>query len=368
MALRAGFSAAKGDIIVTLDADGSHDPREIPRMIQALMEGADFVKGSRFTPGGGTTDMPIIRKMGNWALGTVANALFNGMYTDLCYGYHAFWRYCLDVIYCSQASGFEIDTAIYVRLLRARLRVVEVPSFEGYRFYGVGKLQTIPDGWRVLKTIFREWADSLQKDGDSENFLGFRGYRPIETLKASHEDSMTPGLMPSSEIEFIHAISTTLDQQINGRDNRLLERLLEITLKEFCATSGCIVLLNDEDQVAAGALAYAGRVQPHTPEQQFSEVVENGLAGWVLEHHQAALIPSTFEDPRWLRRPWEDQYQLVRSAICVPLVSRDRTFGVMTLVRPQAGHFTNRDLTLLTAIATYLSGLATVKPVSPYAQ
>ena len=53
-------------------------------------------------------------------------------------------------------NGFEIDTAIYVRSLLMRLRLTEVPSFEGYRFRGEGKLRTIPDGLRVLSTILRE--------------------------------------------------------------------------------------------------------------------------------------------------------------------------------------------------------------------
>jgi glycosyltransferase involved in cell wall biosynthesis len=122
-AMQAGFAAAQGDIIVTMDADGSNDPREIPRMVQALLEGADFVKGSRFAHGGGTTDMPGYRKLGNWALGTMANILFNGMYTDLCYGYHAFWRHALPIINSIDAAGFEIDTAIYVRVLRDRALV-----------------------------------------------------------------------------------------------------------------------------------------------------------------------------------------------------------------------------------------------------
>ncbi|MEK7324867.1 MAG: glycosyltransferase family 2 protein, partial [Chloroflexota bacterium] len=137
-ALRAGYKAATGDIIIVIDADGSNDPREIPRFVRALMEGADFVKGSRFAHRGGTTDMPRYRKLGNGAFVFLVNLLFDGTFTDLCYGYHAFWRYCLDVIDLTGVDGFEIDTAIYLRALRERLRIAEVPSFEGYRFYGVG--------------------------------------------------------------------------------------------------------------------------------------------------------------------------------------------------------------------------------------
>ena len=61
-ALRCGFEAATGDIIVMLDADGSTDPNEIPRFVHALLAGADFAKGSRFLHGGGTSDMPFHRR------------------------------------------------------------------------------------------------------------------------------------------------------------------------------------------------------------------------------------------------------------------------------------------------------------------
>ncbi len=175
--LLAGYHAATGDIIVSLDADGSNDPRELPRFLEALTQGADFVKGSRFAPGGGTTDMPLYRKLGNAAFVSMANLLFNGTYTDLCYGYSAFWRYCLDVLEPIEANGFEIETMVYIRALRIRLRIVEVPSFEGYRFWGRGKLKTIPDGLRVLRTIFQEWVDSVQNNG-LELYKGFRNEPP----------------------------------------------------------------------------------------------------------------------------------------------------------------------------------------------
>lgn len=154
-ALRTGFAAARGQIIVMLDADGSTDPREIPAFVDALTSGADFVKGSRFLAGGGTADMPIHRKLGNWAFVTLVRLLFGGKYSDLCYGYNAFWA---DVLPCMQldGDGFEIETIMNIRALRAGLRVVEVPSFEHARVVGVGRLRTIPDGWRVLKAIFRE--------------------------------------------------------------------------------------------------------------------------------------------------------------------------------------------------------------------
>jgi glycosyltransferase involved in cell wall biosynthesis len=154
-ALRSGFAAATGDVIVMLDADGSTDPAEIPAFVGALCAGSDFVKGSRFLQGGGTADMPLHRQLGNYGFVKLVQLLFGGKYSDLCYGYNAFWRRVLPLLQLN-CDGFEIETMMNVRALRAKLRVAEVPSFEAKRRYGEGRLQTLPDGWRVLKTIFGE--------------------------------------------------------------------------------------------------------------------------------------------------------------------------------------------------------------------
>lgn len=154
-ALRRGFAEAKGDIIVALDADGSTNPEEIPAFVGVLLAGADFVKGSRFLQGGGTSDMPWNRRWGNAALTTLVRWLFGGRYTDLCYGYNAFWARVVPVLELD-ADGFEIETVMNIRALRANLRIAEVASFEEERIHGVAKLRAFPDGWRVLKTILRE--------------------------------------------------------------------------------------------------------------------------------------------------------------------------------------------------------------------
>jgi glycosyltransferase involved in cell wall biosynthesis len=154
-ALQAGFRAATGDIIVMLDADGSTDPGEIPAFVKALVDGADFAKGSRFLIGGGTADMPRHRKLGNLFFVGLVRLFFGGRYTDLCYGYNAFWKRVLPSL-AIDASGFEVETMMNIRALRVGLVVAEVPSFEAKRVYGEGRLRTIPDGWRVLKTILRE--------------------------------------------------------------------------------------------------------------------------------------------------------------------------------------------------------------------
>jgi glycosyltransferase involved in cell wall biosynthesis len=165
-ALRSGFAAATGDVIVMLDADCSTDPAEIPLFVGALLAGADFVKGSRFLLGGGTADMPIHRQLGNRAFVLLTRILFGARYTDLCYGYNAFWVDVVDALQLS-ASGFEVETMMNIRAHRVGLRVAEVPSFEYRRKYGVGNLRTFADGWRVLKTIFAERRGQAQAHRDA---------------------------------------------------------------------------------------------------------------------------------------------------------------------------------------------------------
>jgi glycosyltransferase involved in cell wall biosynthesis len=154
-AVRAGFAAASGDLVVLLDADGSMDPNEIPSFVEELAGGSDFVKGSRFLPGGGTADITRLRGVGNAGLVRLANLLLGTSYTELCYGYMAFRRSRLEELDL-RSSGFEIETEIVVKACRAGLAVREIPSFESPRRYGASNLNTFRDGWRVLRTLVRE--------------------------------------------------------------------------------------------------------------------------------------------------------------------------------------------------------------------
>jgi glycosyltransferase involved in cell wall biosynthesis len=155
-ALRAGFDAAKGDIIVMMDADGSTDGAEIPRFVAALTTGADFAKGSRFASGGGSDDITFSRHLGNRILSTLVNILFKTRYTDLCYGYNAFWAKHLDKLDLD-CAGFEIETVMNVRAAKAGLAIQEIPSYEHLRLHGMSNLKVFRDGIRIGKFIVREW-------------------------------------------------------------------------------------------------------------------------------------------------------------------------------------------------------------------
>ena len=155
-ALACGFRVATGDIIVMLDADGSTDPAEIPRFVAALMTGADFAKGTRFVTGGGSSDITRMRRLGNRVLAGLVNSMWKVNYSDLCYGYNAFWRRCLHDINPTDCNGFEVETFINIKVAKAKLNAVEVPSFESERLLGVSNLNARRDGMRVLRTIIAE--------------------------------------------------------------------------------------------------------------------------------------------------------------------------------------------------------------------
>jgi glycosyltransferase involved in cell wall biosynthesis len=168
-ALAAGFLAASGDIIVMFDADGSADPTEISAFVRALVDGADFAKGSRFATGGGSEDITRLRTLGNHGLNLVANTAFRTSFSDLCYGYNAFWRDLVPVLDLPDldlpapesgmlwGDGFEIETVINCRMAAAEVQITEVGSVELSRIHGESNLRTFTDGFRVLRTIFAEF-------------------------------------------------------------------------------------------------------------------------------------------------------------------------------------------------------------------
>jgi PAS domain S-box-containing protein len=151
-----------------------------------------------------------------------------------------------------------------------------------------------------------------------------------------------------ASLELFYAISRELAAQLDLGE--LLKRILQLTIANVGAESGSILVLDERGQVTEGAVAYGGEVSEHTAEQ-LAETFEHGLAGWVFEERKPAYIPSTHDDPRWLQRTALGGDESSRSAISVPLLVGERVVGVLTMVHPIPGHFSEDDLTLLQAIA-----------------
>ena len=152
-ALKYGIRHATGEIIVTLDADGSTDPQDMPRFIEPLLGGYDFAKGSRFL--NIRPNMRFHRRFGNWALITTANVLHGTRYTDICSGYNAFWKRVFDVVELT-SDGFEMEQEMNVRIKKAGLRVIEVACPDKGRLDGTSKTKGLQQGLKDWFIIIRE--------------------------------------------------------------------------------------------------------------------------------------------------------------------------------------------------------------------
>lgn len=192
-ALVCGFQAATGDIIVMFDADCSADPAEIPAFVDTLVKGADFAKGSRQMRGGGSEDLTPIRDLGNKGLNILSNMMLGTKYTELCYGYNAFWTDILPSLNLPSPTaavvgkngkvwgdGFEIETLLTCRVAAADLNVVEVPSVEKSRVHGESNLNAVSDGLRVLRTILTEKRNARKAVRRYPRRAGRPGVRPQE--------------------------------------------------------------------------------------------------------------------------------------------------------------------------------------------
>jgi hypothetical protein len=363
-ALRRGYQEAVGDILIVIDADGSNDPREIPRFIQVLVEGADFAKGSRFISPGGTTDMPRLRKFGNWSFVKLVNLLFGQNFTDLCYGFHAFWRHCLDYLDLSKVDGFEVDTAIYLQAVSRKMKIVDVPSFEGYRFYGIGKLQTFPDGWRVLRTIFREWS-TASRQPQRLHPIGFRNYNRMPTASLDPWIPVTGSVNRSASMKVggedcigherftVEKLLQILICQMPQPDlAHVLSDVLLLVIENLGASSGSLLFLGSNLEVIDGYLAF-GRNIERAPTNHMLTSVSGGVVGQALITREPLIIQNTLDDPRWILQRWEEEEGVSRSVLVFPIISEDCMTGVLTLTRPEDRQFTAEDVERLKSISIF---------------
>jgi glycosyltransferase involved in cell wall biosynthesis len=153
-ALIKGFNAAKGSIIVSMDADLSNEPKELNLLVESIRIGYDVCMGSRFMVGGGSEDISGIRVIGNKFFVFIVNLIFRSHYSDMCYGYRSFRKSIIRKLRLKE-KGFGIETEININAVKARLKVIEIPSTEKKREAGEAKLRTFRDGYIILKTILK---------------------------------------------------------------------------------------------------------------------------------------------------------------------------------------------------------------------
>jgi glycosyltransferase involved in cell wall biosynthesis len=150
-AYQKGFGAAAGNYFIMADADDTYEFALIPKFLDKLNEGYDFVTGSRYLDNGGANITWLHRYVGNPLLTIGLNALFGTPYTDVYCGYRAFTREAYEKIRpVSPGMEFNLELAINAHL--ARLKYCEIPIVLAPRI-GESKLNTFRDGWRSLRMM-----------------------------------------------------------------------------------------------------------------------------------------------------------------------------------------------------------------------
>ena len=158
---------------------------------------------------------------------------------------------------------------------------------------------------------------------------------------------MTDNLRAS--LELLYNVSRELTSALDL--NTVLTRVLFLSTSNVQAERGSVIVMDERQQPVAAAIIVEGRLTPHTVDQ-LKSTLEQGLAGWVVRNRQAALVPNTSQDARWLRRPDDDNERSgPKSAICVPIMARDELVGVLTLVHATPNFFGPDHLALLQSIA-----------------
>jgi len=157
-ALRIGAQRARGQVLVFMDADGSHDEADIPRLAEPILRGeADLVVGSRMLGGSdelhGTFDN-FVRNTGSCLLAVLVNRRWRTRLTDIENGFRAVRKEVMLAV-ATRERGFMIEQEMVLKCLKAGYRVAEVPSHEYERAAGRSKLPT-REGWRFLWHFARE--------------------------------------------------------------------------------------------------------------------------------------------------------------------------------------------------------------------
>jgi len=156
-ALKKGFMRANGYFIVTLDADGEHEPEEIPNLLYPVLNGNNnvaVVVGSRFNGKMRDGAMTRLHIVGNKIFNAIIFFLTGKTISDSQSGFRVYRR---DVVrkLILYSLGYEIDTEIIVKILKRRFVVKEVPITHNRRYCGFSRLDTLRDGFKILMTIIK---------------------------------------------------------------------------------------------------------------------------------------------------------------------------------------------------------------------
>lgn len=160
-AFRQGVEHSSGDVIILMDADGSHNPKDIPKLLKKIKEGYDCVLGSRYTIESHSEDDTLLRSFGNWLITSLVNVSFHINTTDSLFLYTAIKKDAYNKLRLI-SNGFDYCIELLVKAYAYGLKMTEVPSTERKRFGGRTKVNDIKHGYILIKSIF-VWRSRLSK-------------------------------------------------------------------------------------------------------------------------------------------------------------------------------------------------------------
>ncbi len=275
-----------------------------------------------------------------------------------------------DVVIGISTSGNSPNVINAIELAKHRgATTIGFTGFEGGRLGSLvdieirvasDSIEQIEDIHLILEHMITKVLREEIQDATTASELGLMRSKVDQTINVSSSVHGSDGNHPIADglyhspgdADLFSSLSRELAMELNLRD--LLRRVLQITLSNIKANSGSICVLDEKFKVIEGALAYNGEVQAISP-QHFADIVERGLAGWVIANRESSLVANTRNDSRWLPRAWEKEDGKSRSAVSVPLLANERVVGVLTLVNSTGSTFTHKDLSLLSAVAEFIS-------------
>lgn len=160
-AFRQGVEHSSGDVVILMDADGSHNPKDIPKLLKKIKEGYDCVLASRYTIESHSEDDTPLRSFGNWLITNLVNLLFRINTTDSLFLYIAIKKDAYNKLNL-KSSGFDYCIEFLAKAYAYGLKMAEVPSIERRRFAGRTKVNDIKHGFLLIASIFR-WKSRLSK-------------------------------------------------------------------------------------------------------------------------------------------------------------------------------------------------------------
>jgi PAS domain S-box-containing protein len=150
-------------------------------------------------------------------------------------------------------------------------------------------------------------------------------------------------------LELIYHISRELSSALDIRT--VLERVLLLSMQNVGAINGSIIVLDEHGSPLDSAIIVGDRILEDTT-RSLRETLDKGLSGWAVRRRKVAVVVNTSLDKRWMSRQYKDDgQQLPKSAVSVPLLTRDKLVGVLTLVHPETGFFSPDHVSLVQAIA-----------------